>query len=92
MHQEVVITLKLRCWLDAELSEEEIGVYVRNGILAGFPEQMERVEADQILDVIEIEQEADIYHPTQERAFEIVMAEYKSLGQRLQNLEERLDK
>jgi hypothetical protein len=61
IYQEVRVNLKLTLCLDARLEEEEIGVYVRSGIYDGFPDQLKLVKDNQLLDVLEIREEAEIY-------------------------------
>lgn len=89
--QEVRINLQMTIALPLEVEEEQIGEYIRNGIYAGFSEQMAYVKGSQLCDVLEIREENAIYSPSQEQAFARVQMMQAMLTEALNELQQTLD-
>lgn len=60
-HQEVSIQLSLTLWLPLTMDEETIGVLVRHGIQKGFEEDISKILPDRYLDILSIQEEAEVY-------------------------------
>jgi uncharacterized protein YqkB len=61
MKQEVEVNVKLTLWLDADMDQESIGVYVRESLYAGFEDQLEYIQQNKLVDILDIKEEAEIY-------------------------------